>query len=142
MIALLFVAQLAISGGGANTFAGQARFECSFNAIAATLTQLTGCAGAGAGLRYYITDIAIQTTTTTSGTFAFQTGTVTNCGTGTAALFPVSATANRFNAIITSNGLGVYNFVTPLQTAVNAQICVIGVATNTVSGQVKGYIAP
>lgn len=139
---LLLFLQLAISGGGANPFTLQTRFECSFNSVAATLTQLTGCAGAGAGLRYYITDVAIQTTTTTSGTYAFQTGTGANCGTGTAALFPVSATGNRFNAVITSNGVSVMNFLTPLQTGANVQVCVIGVATNTVSGQVKGFIAP
>lgn len=134
--------QLSISGGGSNPYELRTRFECSFNSIAATLTQLTGCAGAGAGLKYYITDVALQTTTATSGTYALQTGTGANCGTGTAAIFPVSGTANRFNAVITSNGMNVMNFTTPLQTAANVQICVIGVATNTVSGQLKGFIAP
>lgn len=121
---------------------GPVYFTCSFNGIAATLTQLTGCGGAGAGLKYYITDIAIQTTTTTSGTYAFQTGTGTNCGTGTTAFFPSSSTSNRFNAVITSNGMPGLSFMSPLVTGANVEVCVIGVATNTVSGQISGFIAP
>lgn len=115
-------------------------FTAGFNAIAASLTQIQ--AAPGAGLRLYLTSIFVQTTTATSGTYAFQTGTGTNCGTGTAALFPVSGTANRFNAPIAANSLANFSFSTPLVVPVNTALCVIGVATNTVSGQVVGYIAP
>lgn len=115
-------------------------FTAGFNALAASLTQIQ--AAPGAGLSLYITDINVQTTTATSGTFALQSGTGTNCGTGTAAVFPVSATANRFNAPINSQPMLDIDFMTPLKLPANTALCVIGVATNTVSGQITGYIAP
>ena len=116
------------------------QFTCGFNAIAATLTQCQ--AAPAAGLKLYVTGLYIQTTTTTSGTYAIQTGTGTNCGTGTAALFPVSGTANRFNAPITTSAMAAILFPVPLAAPSASAICVIGVATNTVSGQIVGYIAP
>lgn len=121
---------------------GPTTFNCGFNAIAATLTQLTGCGAPAAGLSFYITSIAIQTTTTTSGTYAFQSGTGTNCGTGTTAVFPVSATGSRFNAPITSQPMANINFPVPIKLTTASALCVIGVATNTVSGQVTGFTAP
>jgi hypothetical protein len=70
---------------------GPVIFSAGFNSIAATLTQVQ--AAPAAGLSIYITDISIQTTTVTSGTYAFQAGTGSNCGTGTAAIYPSSGTA-------------------------------------------------
>ena len=115
-------------------------FTCGFNSIAATLTQCQ--AAPAAGLKLYVTGLYIQTTTTTSGTYALQTGTGTNCGTGTAALFPASGTANRFNAPITTSAMAAIQFPVPLAAPAASAICVIGVATNTVSGQIVGYVAP
>jgi hypothetical protein len=117
-----------------------ATFKCGFNAIAATLTQCQ--AAPAAGSKIYIVTLHVQTTTTTSGTFALQTGTGTNCVTGTAALFPSSGTANRFNAVISSSGMQTITFNPPLDAPAAAALCVIGVATNTVSGQIAGFIAP
>ncbi len=115
-------------------------FRCGFNAIANTLTQ---CQTApAAGLKLYVQTLHIQTTTTTTGTYALQTGTGSNCATGTAALFPMSGTANRFNAPITTNGIATITFSPPLDAPAAAALCIIGVATNTVSGQIAGYIAP
>lgn len=119
---------------------GVTPWTCGLNAIAATLTQCQ--AAPGAGLSLYITDIQVQTTTTTSGTYSIQTGTGTNCGTGTAALFPVSGTANRFNAPITSNAMASINFMSPLKVPANSAVCLIGVATNTISAQMVGFVAP
>jgi hypothetical protein len=121
---------------------GPVNFTCSADAIAASLTQLTGCGGAGASLKYYITDIVAQSTTSTAGQFILRTGTGTNCGTGTASIFPSAATAVRFAAPANTSAATSINFTTPLQTAANVQICVLGVATNTVSIQVSGYAAP
>jgi hypothetical protein len=115
-------------------------FVCGFNSIAASLTQCQ--AAPAAGLKLYITTLHIQTTTTTSGTYALQTGTGSNCVTGTAALFPVSGTANRFNAPITTSAMAVVTFDPPLTAPAASAVCVIGVATNTVSGQIAGYTAP
>lgn len=120
--------------------AANSTWTCALNALAATLTQCQ--AAPGAGLKLYITDIHVQTTTATSGTYAVQTGTGANCGTGTAALFPVSGTANRFNAPITTSAMASLNFNTPLPAPANSAICVIGVATNTISIQITGYTRP
>lgn len=115
-------------------------FTCGLNAIAASLTQCQ--AAPGAGLKLYVSSVHVQTTTTTSGTYAIQTGTGANCVTGTAALFPVSGAANRFNAPITSNAMASLTFPVPLAAPANSAICLIGVATNTISAQLVGFIAP
>jgi hypothetical protein len=115
-------------------------WTCGLNGIAASLTQCQ--AAPAAGLKLYITDITVQTTTTTSGTYAIQTGTGSNCATGTAALFPVSGTANRWNAPITTQSASNFQFMTPLAAPAASAICLIGVATNTISVQINGYTAP
>lgn len=115
-------------------------FTSGFNSIGATLTEVK--AAPAAGVSIYVTDIAIQTTTATSGTYAFQSGTGTNCGTATTTVFPVSGAANRFNAPINSQAMANFHFVTPIKLTAAHALCVIGVVTNTVSGQVNGYTAP
>lgn len=119
---------------------GPVTWTCGVNAVAASLTQCQ--AAPGANLKLYITGLYVQTTTTTSGTYALQTGTGSNCGTGTAALFPVSGTGNRFNAPITSNAMASITFPVPLVAPANTAICLIGVATNTISAQLIGFTAP
>ena len=119
---------------------GPVTWTCGVNAVAASLTQCQAAPGAGVSL--YITSINVQTTTTTSGTYAIQYGTGSNCGTGTAALFPVSGTANRFNAPITTSAMATIYFPIPLKAAANNAICLIGVATNTISAQITGFTAP
>lgn len=119
---------------------GPVEWSCTLSGIAATLTQCQ--AAPGAGLSLYVTDIVVQTTTTTSGTYAVQYGTGTNCGTGTAALFPGGATANRWNAPITTSATSNFSFTTPLVVPANNALCVIGVATNTIRIQMNGYTAP
>lgn len=114
-------------------------WSCGLNALAATLTECQAAPGAGA--RLYITDIVVQTTTAVSGTWAVQYGTGTDCGTGTTALLPKSATANRFNAPVAGMP-AILSFKTPLAAGVNTAVCVIGVATNTISIQLSGYIGP
>jgi hypothetical protein len=119
---------------------GPVTWSCSLNSIAATLTQCQ--AAPAAGLTLYITDIAVQTTTATSGTYAIQYGTGSNCGTGTTALFPSSGTSNRFNAPINTQPMAHFSFTTPLEPAAANAVCLIGVATNTISVQMNGYTAP
>lgn len=135
-------AQQALSAGATVPLSADAivtPFRCGLNALAASLTQCQ--AAPAAGLKLYVTDIFVQTTTTTSGTYALQTGTGTNCATGTAALFPVSGTSNRFNAPITTSAMASLQFTTPLAAPAASALCVIGVATNTISIQIHGYTA-
>jgi hypothetical protein len=119
---------------------GPVRFACSVNNIAATLTQCQ--AAPGAGLSLYVTDLWWQSTTTTAGTGALQYGTGSNCGTGTTALLPASATANRYGYPASSTAATNFSFTTPLKVAANNALCIIGVATNTVRADILGYVAP
>lgn len=115
------------------------RFTCSLAGLAATLTE---CQALSAGRTYYITDIAVQTTTGTAGTYAIQTGTGANCVTGTTALFPVNATSARFAAPISTQPTAFLSFTTPLVTTAGHAICVIGTAVNTINIQISGYYTP
>lgn len=119
---------------------GPVLWQCSLNAIAASLTQCV--AAPGAGLRNYITWIWWQSTTTTAGTGAIQYGTGSNCGTGTTALLPASAAANRYGYPASNIAATNFSFLTPLVPGVNTAICAIGVATNTLRIDMGGYTAP
>jgi hypothetical protein len=115
------------------------RFSCSLSALANSLTQ---CQALSAGLRYFVTDVVVGTTTATAGDYSIQTGTGTNCAAGTTALFPAASTSARFKAPIAANPSTAANFTTPLVTAAGHAICVIGTATNTINIQITGYVAP
>lgn len=119
---------------------GPVTWTCSLAGLAASLTQCI--AAPSAGLRYYITDMFVQTTTTTAGTYSVQMGTGSNCVTGTAALFPVNATSARWTAPISTSPTAAFSFGTPLAVTAASAICVIGTATNTINIQLTGYTAP
>jgi hypothetical protein len=114
--------------------------SCSLTGLVATLTQ---CLPVRAGSRYYVTDIVVQTTTATSGDWAIRVGTGTNCGTGTAQLFPVSGSgSDRYKAPIAANPPGVISLSTPLAAPAGAAVCVIGTGTNTINITLLGYWGP
>jgi len=117
-----------------------ASWRCSLVGLGATLTQCQAVPLESQN-RHYITDIIVQTTTTTPGTYSIQTGTGTNCATGTAALFPSTGTSDRFDAPAIAQGLNSINFVTPLQPPAGAAICVIGEATDTTDIVIHGFLA-
>jgi hypothetical protein len=111
-------------------------FTCSLMGLANTLTQCQ--AASGASLRYYITSIAVQTTTATAGTFNIQTGTGSNCATGAAPLFP--SVAGTWTAPINSNPTSSILFNPPLKAPLGSALCVIGTVTNTINIQIMGYV--
>lgn len=142
----LLIGLLCVAGADAQTYtrSGQLSqsWECSLNGIAATLTECQAIPS-NADHRHYITDISVQTTTATSGTYAIRTGTGTNCATATAQLFPSSGSgADRFNAPVVSQAMASIRFTTPLIPTKGHAICMIGVATNTISIQIQGFFAP
>lgn len=134
-------AQVSVSASDAPEYvsAKLTTWTCPFNAVAASLTQCQ--AAPAAGLKLYVRTLMIQTTTATSGTYALQSGTGANCATGTAAVFPSSATGNRFNAPINSQAMASLTFDPPISLPAASALCIIGIATNTVSGQVFGFTA-
>lgn len=117
-------------------------FVCRADDIAATLTRLTGCAAPEPGMRRYITSIVAQSTTSTSGQWILRFGTGTNCGTGTTSLLPAAATAVRLAAPAFTAAPTVIPFPKPLVVPSGQDVCLLGIATNTTTMDVYGYIAP
>jgi hypothetical protein len=113
-------------------------FTCSLMGLANTLTQCQ--AASAAGLRYYITSIAVQTTTATAGTFNIQTGTGSNCATGAAPLFP--SVSGSWTAPINTQPTSSILFNPPLKAPLGSALCVIGTLTNTINIQIMGYTQP
>jgi len=122
------------------------QFTCSADNIAATLTKLTNCDDADLpaqpGMRRYITDVVAQSTTTTAGQWILRYGTGTNCGTGTTSLLPSAATVVRLAAPANTAAPTIIPLRTPVIVPSGQDLCVLGVATNTVTIQVNGYVAP
>jgi len=119
------------------TGSGQTGITASATGAASTATATL--AAPAAGFKIYITDITVDTTTATAGTWRLETGTGTNCATGTAALYPNSA--NAWTAPV----LGApqhFTFTTPLSAPAAAAVCILGVVTNTVNIDLTGFIAP
>jgi hypothetical protein len=114
-------------------------FGCSLQAIDATLTQCQAVPGVSTQ-SHYITLIAVQTSTGTSGTYALRSGTGTNCATETTNVFPnIGDGSERFNAPIAANGLNAIPLPTPIKVTTGHAICLIGVATNTIDVFIGGY---
>lgn len=113
-------------------------FSCSADDVGATLTKFCN-APANPKLALYITTIVAQSTTTTSGNFILRYGTGSNCGTGTTSLLPSAATAARIAAPASTAAPTIIPLQTPLKVPAGNDLCVLGVATNTFTGQVTGY---
>jgi hypothetical protein len=117
-------------------------WTCSLDNIGATLTE---CQRAPEpGMRLYLTDVVINSTTATAGQFLLRTGTGSNCGTGTASLLPSSASVVRlgYPGNATAGGPAVLAFETPLAAPSATALCILCVATNTCTVQMAGYLAP
>lgn len=123
-------------------------FACGADNIAGTLTLLSAypsgnCVAVEDGSTRYITDIIAMSTTATGGEFLLRTGTGANCGTGTATLFPFAASTNvRLSFAGNTAAPTVISPKTPVQVPEGKDLCVIGIATNTVTLEVRGYIGP
>lgn len=120
------------------------RFTCSADNIGNSLTALSaGCADAAtsASTSLYITDIVAQSTTSTAGQFILRSGTAANCGTATASVLPSAASAVRFTSPPNTVAPTVINFTTPIKVTADHGLCVLGIATQTTTIQVNGFIA-
>jgi len=115
-------------------------WKCSLSALVAALTECQAVP-TNAADRHILTDIIVQTTTATAGDYSIQTGTGTNCATGTAALFPSTGVNSRFKAPIAANPAAVISLRTFLAAPAGAAVCVIGTGTNTINIELIGIIA-
>ena len=140
LFALIFLAAPALAAAPVNVvFAEQPNaFTCGVTNQAAALAE---CQALTAGRTYYITGIVAQSSTTTAGTFAIQSGTGTACGSNTTAVFPAPpmTTAARFASPPTTSAPFVVQFALPIKVTAGHAICAIGVATNTLNVQITGY---
>jgi hypothetical protein len=119
---------------------GTTGWSCSLDDIGATLTLCHRAAEEGSTL--YITDLVGQSTTGTAGQFILRTGTGSNCGTGTASLLPSAATAARIAYPANTGTPVVLRFGTPIRVPHGKDLCLLGIATQTFSGQIWGYVGP
>lgn len=111
-------------------------WACSLDNIAATLTR---CAqNPDNSLYMMVTDIVAQSTTATAGQMLIEYGTGANCGTGTVALFPSSAAVVRFAYPPNTASPTIYQFLTPLKVPKGNDLCVLAVATNTLTIHMGG----
>jgi hypothetical protein len=93
------------------------------------------------GYRYSITSLTAQSTTATAAGFQIQSGTGTACASNTTAVYPAVDTSTKWVAPGAGIGPMVKDFITPLQLSVNHAICVLGVATNTTTIQISGFVS-
>lgn len=115
-------------------------WNCALTNIAATLTECQA-APAVAGERYIITDLVLQTTTGTSGTYAIRSGTGANCASNTAQIFPSSGSgSDRFAAPINTSPPAVISLETPLLVSADHAICLIGFAVQTINVTMRGFV--
>jgi hypothetical protein len=121
-------------------FGGPVPWTCSLDGIGATLTQCQ--AAPGAGLKLYLTDLVINSTTATTSNFLVRYGTGANCGTGTTSLLPAAATVVRFTYPSNTAAPLHLSFYTPLSAAANNAICILCTNTNTCVVTMTGFIAP
>ena len=95
-------------------------------------------------MRRYITDISAQSTTANAGLFNLVHGTGTNCATGETQLFPPigGASASRYaaagNVVAPTVAVLGQTIIVPS----GKDLCAIGDATNAVTIQISGYVAP
>lgn len=113
-------------------------WDCALTGLAASLTQ---CQAAPATGRLYITDITVDTTTATAGTYLIEFGTGVNCATGTTKLYPSANGPAGWTAPVLGAPQKI-NFTVPLQPAALNAVCVIGTVTNTVNIELEGFVAP
>jgi len=120
---------------------GPVPWTCNLEDTDGTLTQCQ--AAPGAGLRLYLTDVIIGSTTATPGKFLIRYGTGANCGTGTVSLLPGPSTLVpqwAYPGNLTPPTP--IHLMTPVSTDANNAICVICVMVNKCTVQLVGYTAP
>ncbi len=112
-------------------------WTCSLDNLAASLTLCI--ANPDNRRAMFLTDVVAQSTTSTGGQFLIRYGTGTNCATGTTSLLPSLATAARLSAA--GNGVAATSIqlLSALRVPPGNDICILGVATNTFTGQLNGY---
>ncbi len=94
--------------------------------------------------RLYVTDIVATSTTATGGEMVLQYGTGADCVTTAVNFFPASGTAGVVRYGYSGNAVAPVpiSFQTPLAIPATKRVCVIGIATQLLTIQINGYLAP
>lgn len=119
---------------------GAGTWFCSLDNVDGTLTL---CKTAPpAGTRLYVSQLTASSTTTTGGQLLVRYGTGSACATGTTSLLPAAATAARIGYPASTSAAMVLPFDPPLEVPEGQDLCVICVATNTCSVDLRGWVRP
>lgn len=125
----------------ASVASAQTPWACSLDNVGATLTLCKRApTSSTTSKQLWVTDIVATSTTSTAGQFILRYGTGTNCGTGTASLFPSAASAVRFGYPANTSAPTVITLATPLVVPAGKDLCVLAVSTNTITVQIHGTI--
>src|SRR5262245_52171814 len=119
------------------------RYTAPVSDIGATLTQIVAAPSGGQSV--YITSIVLVSSTATAGAFNLQSGTGTNCATGTLGVFPQWGLGSPTLTIpYPANTVAplVIFLPQPIKLPASAALCVLGTATNLARGTVVGFVAP
>lgn len=110
-------------------------FYCSMVSTATSLTEITGCS-VRPGFKYNITAIYWSSSiiSTTTNYFLLQSGTGTNCATGTTSLFA--------DFIPAAFGGGGGSFVVPLVASSGHALCFVHPGAGTRNISITGYVTP
>lgn len=119
-------------------------WTCSLDDIGATLTKCVLNAGPqpDSTQALYLTTVIGESTTATAGLFLLRFGSGTNCGTGTTSVLPSAATVPRLAYPANTAPPTTIFLTTPLKIPAGKDLCLIGSATNTFTGQLAGYLGP
>ncbi len=127
-------------------------WSCSLDDIGATLTECIPSRGSMGFVAMdrqtlWIDSVVAQSTTATGGLFILRTGRAANCGTATASFLPSSAAVARLSAPANTAPPTVITLKVPLPIPPDPnpanehpRLCVLGVATNTFTGQISGCL--
>ena len=150
-IVLALAVVVFVARGQAASSVSGTRWTCSVDDVADGLALCI--AAPEPGQRRYITDIIAQSTTATAGLFQLQYNTTTaaggaaNCGDGTGGttLIPPgkdAGDAGRYAAAGNTARATVIRLSPPIIVPAGQDLCALGDATNSITIQISGYVAP
>lgn len=108
--------------------------------IGATLTEVKAVPATGG--QHHITAILNQSTTSTANQWSIQSGTGTNCATGTTAVLPQSGVTHLYVGATNAQAVQIVPLYTPIHITPGHAICVLGIATQLTRINIVGYTTP
>jgi hypothetical protein len=109
--------------------------------IGASLTEVKAVPATGG--QHHITLILNQSTTSTANQWSIESGTGTNCATGTTAVLPASSVSEKYVGATNAQAVQVIPlWGSPIHVTPGHAICVLGIATQLSRINIVGYTTP